>query len=105
MTTQPELIMSESGRQAKPILDPDRLAALRAAGTKPRTKRDFYGDRDHPVVGTPCWDAIPVAMKAERRWLLWRLDWRDKGDGSGEWGKVPYQPDGRHAKSNDPATW
>jgi putative DNA primase/helicase len=44
--------------------------------------------------------AIPHAMLQERRWVCWRYAQRD-----GKWTKVPCQPDGRPAKSDDPATW
>ena len=39
-------------------------------------------------------------LKRERRWVLWRLE-----EVSGKKTKVPYQPNGRKAKSNNPATW
>ena len=43
---------------------------------------------------------IPDSLKQTPRWVLWRHDW--KGD---RWSKVPYQTNGRQAKSNDPTTW
>jgi hypothetical protein len=39
-------------------------------------------------------------LKAQRRWVLWRLETRD-----GKETKVPYRADGRKADSTDPATW
>ena len=39
-------------------------------------------------------------LKAQRRWVLWRLETRD-----GKETKVPYQADGRKADSTDSATW
>lgn len=44
--------------------------------------------------------AIPNALKAIPRWVLWKLETRD-----GKPTKTPYQADGRMAKVNDPATW
>jgi hypothetical protein len=43
---------------------------------------------------------IPPDMMRERRWVNWKAVQRD-----GQWTKVPVQPDGTPAKSNDPATW
>lgn len=43
----------------------------------------------------------PESMIAEKRWVNWKYETR-----SGEKPtKVPYQPNGQHAKTNDPATW
>lgn len=39
-------------------------------------------------------------LKAQRRWVLWRLEKRDGKDT-----KVPYQLNGKHAASNCPGTW
>jgi hypothetical protein len=39
-------------------------------------------------------------LKAQRRWVLWRLEKRDGKDT-----KVPYQTNGAHAAANRPATW
>ncbi|MEZ6097855.1 MAG: hypothetical protein R3E01_02680 [Pirellulaceae bacterium] len=39
---------------------------------------------------------IPSELTERRQWVIWRYD-----DGS----KVPYEPGGRRAKSNDVATW
>jgi hypothetical protein len=39
-------------------------------------------------------------IKAQKRWVLWKLAKRDGKDT-----KVPYQVSGRHADSTDPATW
>src|SRR5574343_1054362 len=38
----------------------------------------------------------PAELKSLRQWIVWR-------DEAGR--KVPYQPDGRLAKTNDPTTW
>ncbi|HEX4039141.1 MAG TPA: hypothetical protein VHX37_13875 [Acidobacteriaceae bacterium] len=39
-------------------------------------------------------------IKAQRRWVLWRLEKRD-----GKETKVPYQSNGAHAASDNPGTW
>lgn len=39
-------------------------------------------------------------LKAQRRWVLWRLESRD-----GKPTKIPYRRNGRKASSDDPATW
>jgi len=60
--------------------------------TKPQT---VCGDLHH----------LPPALApliARPHWLLWR--WEKAKDGD-KWTKVPYQPDGRKAKTNDPKTW
>lgn len=44
--------------------------------------------------------SIPEALKCEPRWCVWRYSWRD-----GRWTKIPHQPNGHFAKSNDSATW
>lgn len=43
---------------------------------------------------------IPVAMKDQPNWCLWKLEERD-----GRTTKVPYTINGSGAKSNDPNTW
>jgi hypothetical protein len=43
---------------------------------------------------------IPESMKASGQWCNWRYILRD-----GEPTKVPFQPNGSPAKSNDPGTW
>jgi len=39
-------------------------------------------------------------LKEQRRWVLWRLQ-----EVNGKLTKVPYQPSGRKAMANNPATW
>jgi primase-polymerase (primpol)-like protein len=50
---------------------------------------------------------LPAALAplvALPHWVLWR--WEPVGDiADNKWTKVPYQPNGRHARTNDPATW
>lgn len=44
---------------------------------------------------------IPAELKERPQWVLWR-EVKNRGSRPA---KVPYQPDGKEAKSNDPATW
>lgn len=46
-------------------------------------------------------DRIPDQLKNRTQWLNWRIEVRDGGKPT----KVPYQTNGKHAKSNDPTTW
>ncbi len=48
---------------------------------------------------------IPADLRARPQWLLWRYVAKKKPDGTINWAKVPFQTDGRPAKSNDPKTW
>jgi putative DNA primase/helicase len=58
---------------------------------KPRT---IQGDlRNLPAALAP--------LVALPRWVLWQWEKTSKG----KWTKVPYQPSGRKAASDDPATW
>ena len=43
---------------------------------------------------------IPPEMKERRQWVPWRYQWKGS-----RWAKVPFQPNGQFAKSNDPGTW
>jgi hypothetical protein len=45
-------------------------------------------------------EEIPTALRGRKQWVLWRYELR--GD---KWTKVPLQPSGESAKSDDPATW
>lgn len=45
-------------------------------------------------------DKIPVELKELKQWVLWKYETRD-----GKKTKVPYQPSGQRAESNNPATW
>jgi len=49
---------------------------------------------------------IPDALKAERRWVVWKYDWQSKDGNRGRWAKVLCTPcTGRYAKTNDASTW
>lgn len=41
-----------------------------------------------------------IAGATVKRYVMWRFEWRDD-----KWTKVPYQTDGKPARTNDPATW
>ena len=43
---------------------------------------------------------IPAVMRELDHWVLWKRQLID-----GQWKKVPYQINGKRAKSNDPSTW
>lgn len=43
---------------------------------------------------------VPHELSSRARWVCWKSEARN-----GKQTKVPYQPNGRRAKSNDPATW
>lgn len=44
---------------------------------------------------------LPDEIKDSKQWVLWKKE--PKKDGKE--GKVPYQPNGKRARSNDPSTW
>ena len=51
-------------------------------------------------------ESLPDELTRLPQWVVWRAVWRPGKDGKpGKWTKVPYQLDGRLAKSTDPATW
>jgi hypothetical protein len=45
-------------------------------------------------------ECIPAPLIAERRWVLWRYEWRES-----RWAKMQLRPSGHGAKSNDATTW
>lgn len=44
---------------------------------------------------------LPDEIRGSKQWVMWKKE--TKKDGS--LGKVPYQPNGKRARSNDPSTW
>lgn len=62
-------------------------------------KPDLVTDRPRPAA--PIWHQIPAELQARRNWVLWRYELKPNGT----WTKVPYQPDGKPAKTNAPRTW
>lgn len=61
--------------------------------------REIYAATPKPEIIRPDFDGISEAMKAEARWVLWRLEWR------GAWSKVPYAAAGHRASSTSPSHW
>jgi len=55
-----------------------------------------------PRVLAPHFDAVPVALRERRQWVLWRLVHKA---GAKKPTKIPHQPGGALASSTDPATW
>ena len=64
-------------------------------------KKAFYADIScKPAVLAPQFDCVHRCLRAEKRWMMWSLEWaKDK------WTKIPKQIDGRNAASNNAATW
>jgi len=63
--------------------------------TKPKTNCDLELIRQN----------FPAELLAVMCWCLWRYVWREpKNEKEGKWTKVPYQPNGATAKSNDRGT-
>jgi putative DNA primase/helicase len=59
-----------------------------------------------PTAPTVKADAIPAELKATKRWVVWRFEYRTNANGSGRWTKVPINPRTfGNARSNDPDTW
>lgn len=49
---------------------------------------------------------IPAIMRELDHWVLWKKEFVEGKNGkAGRWAKIPYQINGRMAKSNDPSTW
>ncbi|MGD9644033.1 MAG: AAA family ATPase [Elusimicrobiales bacterium] len=48
----------------------------------------------------PDFSKIPAFLKRLHRWVLWRLEPRQRADGSVEWAKVPYLGVGRRADAS-----
>jgi primase-polymerase (primpol)-like protein len=57
-------------------------------------------ERANQPAETPDFGAVPGELKARRQWVNWRFEKRN-----GEWTKVPYQPSGQHARTDDLETW
>jgi hypothetical protein len=53
-------------------------------------------------------DAIPPLLRETARWVLWRYQLVQRGNGASArqvWAKVPKMANGRNARSTDPASW
>ena len=87
------------GSTAPPVQDDARgaWADAHSSGRPPR-----------PVAPAPAFDSIPVELRREARWVVWRYEWRDDGKGGGTWAKVPYRASADRrgkASSIDSETW
>jgi hypothetical protein len=47
-------------------------------------------------------EAIPQELRRERRFVCWRYEYNR---GRNAWDKIPYQPNGTRARTNDSRTW
>jgi len=56
-----------------------------------------------PAVITPCIDAIPAELRERPHWVTWKLAYRESQ--SKPWTKLPQNPRGGSARSNDSTTW
>lgn len=58
------------------------------------------------MIGSDPLPNVPTMLKEIPSWVLWRMEKREKGDGTIQDTKVPYCPTtGARAKSDDPTTW
>lgn len=48
---------------------------------------------------------FPQELQDLAQWVLYRKQRRTARNGKEKWDKIPFQPGGQMAKSNDPATW
>jgi hypothetical protein len=64
--------------------------------------RDKFPKETRMILET-IFENVPMELRARPQWVLWREEPRK--DDPKKMTKPPYQPNGLHAKSNDPATW
>jgi hypothetical protein len=53
----------------------------------------------------PVWNNLPAELCALDQWVLWRWEQRKDKNGQLKWTKPPYQPSGKKAENDEPATW
>ncbi len=53
-----------------------------------------------PTALAPKPETIPAEIKPIKAWVMWRYELKEQ-----KWTKVPYQQNGKKARSNDPSTW
>lgn len=58
-----------------------------------------------PVALPVLYANIPVSLTDLPRWVCWRYVLKHRKNGDPYWTKVPYQPGGREARTNDATTW
>ena len=61
--------------------------------------------QNKPTVLAVVPNKIPTELKAIPRWVMWKMVPQAKPNGEVVWKKVPYQTDGKMAKSTAAATW
>jgi hypothetical protein len=60
---------------------------------------------DKPAALSVVFDAIPDSLRSIRRWVVWRYVLVSKPNGDSKWNKMPFQVNGKAAKSTDSQTW
>jgi putative DNA primase/helicase len=105
----PGMCEGRPGSTRRPSCDPlsAGIAVQEQHGTRSRSGRAFNpAEAEIPPRPArppePCWEKIPDLLTAQHQWVLWSWVWDREPR---RWTKVLYQPNGRHAKSNDPKTW
>lgn len=71
-----------------------------AEGNQDMAPKQQLGTSSTIKVGEELFRSVPTYMVGRRQWVNWKIEYR-----GGKPTKVPYRPDGRKAKSNDPKTW
>jgi len=61
--------------------------------------------QNKPTVLAVVPNKIPAELKGIPRWVMWKMVPQSKQNGEVAWKKVPYQTDGKMAKSTAAATW
>jgi P4 family phage/plasmid primase-like protien len=59
---------------------------------------------DKPTALSVVFENIPMELKRIPRWVMWKFVEVGEGE-TRRWSKLPSQPNGQSAKSNDPSTW
>lgn len=58
-----------------------------------------------PVALPVNYSTIPASLTSKPRWVCWRYVLKSRKNGNAQWTKIPYQPNGREARTNDSKTW
>jgi putative DNA primase/helicase len=83
--------------QERPPTSTEKNNSERIYRTQPTARPYRHEPGPHSTLNRA---AIPAALKSLKQWVVWR--WEER---RGNWDKPPYQPNGRPAKTNNPATW
>jgi primase-polymerase (primpol)-like protein len=63
-------------------------------------------DHSRPIIWHEPPSALGALTKAEKRWVLWRYELKEKPNGEWKWDKPPYQAfSDLHASTSNPRTW